>query len=110
MLAVEIESPDNLSIMKPSAALDAHRQEIREIVLAHHASNARVFGSVAQGQDQEGSDLDILIDPTPETTLFDIGAIRFELKMLLGVAVDVITPNGLPEHFRSKVIAEALRI
>ena len=110
MLAVEIESPDNLSIMKPSAALNAHRQEIREIVHAHHACNARVFGSVAQGQDKEGSDLDILIDPTPETTLFDIGAIRFELKKLLGVAVDVITPNALPDQFRSKVIAEALRI
>ena len=109
-LAAGFESPDNLRIMKPSAALDAHRREIREIVLAHHASNARVFGSVAKGLDQEGSDIDILIDPTPETTLFDIGAIRFELKRLLGVAVDVVTPNGIPDQFRSKVIAEALTI
>ena len=69
-----------------------------------------MFGSVAKGLDQEGSDIDILIDPTPETTLFDIGAIRFELKRLLGVAVDVVTPNGIPDQFRSKVIAEALTI
>ena len=109
-LAVGFESPVNLRIMKPSAALNAHRQEIRDIVLAHHARNARVFGSVAMGLDQEGSDLDILIDPTPEITLFDIGAIRFKLKNLLGVAVDVLTPNGLPDKFRSKVIAEALPV
>lgn len=70
--------------MKPSDALHSHRDAIRAIVLAHRARNARGFGSVALGLDQEGSDLDILIDPTPETTLLDIGAIRYELCQLLG--------------------------
>jgi predicted nucleotidyltransferase len=51
--------------------------------------------------------LDLLIDPTPETTLFDIGAIRHELSKLLGVPVDVLTPNALPDNFRALVIAEA---
>ena len=46
-------------------------------------------------------------DPTPETTLFDIGAIRHELGKLLGVPVDVLTPNALPDNFRAKVLAEA---
>jgi predicted nucleotidyltransferase len=66
-----------------------------------------VFGSVLHGKDTDNSDLDILIDPTPETTLFDIGAIRHELGKLLGVSVDVLTPNALPEKFRALVIAEA---
>lgn len=69
--------------------------------------NARVFGSVLHGEDTEDSDLDILIDPTPETTLFDIGAIRHELLQLLGVPVDVLTPKALPEKFRDAVLAEA---
>jgi len=77
------------------------------VVERHRACNARVFGSVLHGNDHEGSDLDILIDPTPETTLFDIGAIRHELLQLLGVQVDVVTPNALPDSFRAKVIAEA---
>ena len=76
-------------------------------MLAHHAQNARVFGSVLFGEDTDASDLDILIDPTPETTLFDIGAIRVELHKLLGVSVDVLTPNSLPESFRAQVLAEA---
>jgi predicted nucleotidyltransferase len=66
-----------------------------------------VFGSVLHGQDTIDSDLDILIDPTPETTLFDIGAIRFELHKLLGVPVDVLTPKALPEKFRASVLKEA---
>lgn len=96
--------------MKPSIAMNAHRAQIRSIVEAHHASNARVFGSVASSTDVEGSDLDVLIDPTLETTLFDIGAIRYKLKQLLGVPVDVLTPNALPEKFRGLVISQALPI
>lgn len=60
-----------------------------------------------RGQDTDGSDLDILIDPTPDTTLLDIGAIRHELGKLLGVPVAVLTPNALPENFRAKVLAGA---
>lgn len=93
--------------MKPSIALKENRAAIRSVVERHRARNARVFGSVLHGDDQEGSDLDILIDPTPETTLLDIGAIRHELLQLLGVNVDVLTPNALPDSFRAKVIAEA---
>ena len=49
----------------------------------------------------------LLVDPTPETTLLDIGAIRHDLSKLLGVSVDVLTPNALPDKFRATVLAEA---
>ncbi len=93
--------------MKPSEALSSNRAQIRRVVESHRACNARVFGSVLHGQDKDGSDLDLLVDPTPETTLFDIGAIRHELGRLLGVPVDVLTPNALPDSFRGQVLAEA---
>ncbi|MDE2353611.1 MAG: nucleotidyltransferase family protein [Betaproteobacteria bacterium] len=96
--------------MKPSQVLELHRADIKRIVSAHRARNARVFGSVIHGEDTENSDLDILIDPTPDTTLFDIGAIRHELLQLLGVPVDVLTPKALPEKFRATVLAEAVPI
>ncbi|WP_425478382.1 nucleotidyltransferase family protein [Xanthomonas hyacinthi] len=91
-------------------ALETHREAIRRIVAAHNAGNPRVFGSVAHGQDSEDSDLDLLIDPTPETSLFDIGAIRHELLQLLGVQVDVMTPKSLPEGFRAEVVAQAVPV
>lgn len=96
-----------LSLMKPSDALNSNRAAIRSVVESHRARNARVFGSVLHGEDTDCSDLDILIDPTPDTTLFDIGAIRHELGKLLGVPVDVLTPNALPDKFRAAVLAEA---
>lgn len=94
--------------MKPSVALTSHREAIRRVVEAHHASNRRVFGSVVRGSDLEGSDLDILVDPTPDTTLLDIGAMRHELLQLLGVPVNVLTPKALPDKFREAVLAEAV--
>ena len=93
--------------MKPSTALNAHRAEIREIVKANRALNPRVFDSVLHGDDRDDSDLDILVDPTPETSLLDIGIIQDALAQLLGVEVDVLTPKALPESIRAAVTAEA---
>lgn len=93
--------------MKPSEALASNRAAIRRVVESHRAGNARVFGSVLQGLDTEGSDLDILVDPMPETTLMDVAAIQVELQDLLGVSVDVLTPRALPEAFRSRILEEA---
>ena len=56
------------------------------------------------------SDLDLLIDPTGQTSLFDIGAIRHELLHLLGVPVDVVTPNALPPRIRGRVLHEAIEL
>jgi predicted nucleotidyltransferase len=78
--------------------------------MAHRATNVRVFGSVIRNEDTDLSDLDLLIDPTPETSLMDIGAIRFELKKLLGINVDILTPNSLPDTFREKVLQESIPV
>ncbi len=93
--------------MRPSEALLLHRTRIREIALSHRVSGVRVFASALHGDDVAGSDLDLLVEPTAQTTLMDIGAIRFELKNLLGLDVDVLTPNSLPASFRAQVLREA---
>jgi len=67
----------------------------------------RVFGSALYGHDSEDSDFDLLVDPTPDTTLMDIGAIRYELRKLLGLSVGVLTRKALPESFRDRILAEA---
>jgi predicted nucleotidyltransferase len=96
--------------MKPSAALEMHREDIRRIVASRRALNPRVFGSVLHGEDTEESDLDILVDTTSRTSLFDLNAISNALEALLGVPVDVLTPKSLPAEWRSQVLAEAKSI
>lgn len=93
--------------MKPSLALQGKQAAIREVVSRYRTANPRVFGSVLHGSDVDGSDLDILVDALPGTTLFDLGGLTEELTDLLGVPVDVRTPQELHEKFREKVVAEA---
>ena len=93
--------------MRPSTALHSHRAAVREIALRYRDRDVSVFGSVLHGADEEGSDLDILVEPTGETTLFDLARIQAEIEALLGVPVDVLTPGALPEKFRDRVLAEA---
>jgi hypothetical protein len=96
--------------MKPSDALRSHRDDIRRVVQAHRARNARVFGSVLHGNDTENSDLDVLVDPLPGATLLDMGAIQIELEEVLGVSVDLLTPGDLPVKYRAQVLKDAVPV
>ncbi len=96
--------------MKPSTALDLHRSTVRIATHRWCAANPRIFGSVLHGTDADGSDLDLLVDALPGTTLFHLGELQLELEELLGVRVDLLTPEDLPAKFRDQVVAEALPV
>lgn len=96
--------------MPPSHALQLHREAVRQLIQKSRVQNPRVFGSVLRGDDKDGSDLDLLVDPTPGTTLFDLGGLQVELEDLLGVPVDLLTPQDLPVRYREKVLREAAPI
>lgn len=91
-----------------SALLDAHREEIRAIVEANRATNPRVFGSVARGENGPDSDLDLLVDGLPGLTLLGLGRMIKQLEELLGVSVDVVETGGGSERFQEAVLAEAV--
>ena len=93
--------------MRPSQALSQHRDAVCQAAARYRVANPRVFGSALHGHDVEGSDLDLLVDPLPGTTLFDLGGLQDELQTLLGVSVDVLTPKDLPPKFRDAVVQEA---
>jgi len=97
--------------MKLSDALEKNRNEIRRIVEFNDARNPRIFGSTVRGEDNEDSDLDILVDPIHgKTTLMSLVSIEIELSSLLGVKVDVQTPLALSERFRNEVLNEAIPV
>ena len=96
--------------MRPSEVLEKNRQAIRDATKRFNAANPRVFGSVARGEDRPDSDLDILVDALPGTTLFDLGGLLEELQDILGVKVDLVTPGGLPDKIKARVLSEASAI
>ncbi len=93
--------------MRPSVVLDVKRSAIREAASRFRVANPPIFDSVLHGTDQDGSDLDLLVDALPGATLFDLGGLQAELESLLGIHVDLLTPADLPPKFRAKVLTEA---
>ena len=90
--------------------LRERRDEILEVAAYHHAGNVRVFGSVARGEEIEGSDIDLLVDMEPGRSLLDQVRLRRAMSQLLGVDVDVITSGGLLERDRRTILQEAVPI
>ncbi|HEY6433885.1 MAG TPA: nucleotidyltransferase domain-containing protein [Acetobacteraceae bacterium] len=93
--------------MKPSEALAAHRDELRELVGRHGLARPRVYGSVLSRADTDESDLDLLVEATARTTLFTLVRLERAAQELLGVRVSILTPGFLPEKFRDRVLAQA---
>lgn len=90
--------------------MEFHKDEINGIVARHHGTSVAIFGSVARGDEQTGSDIDFLVELAPGARPFEILAIGAELERVLGVKVDVGTPGSLRECLRDEVLAEAVRL
>jgi hypothetical protein len=88
--------------------LKSKREDILRIAARRGARNVRLFGSVARGEADVQSDVDILVDMEPGRSLLDLGGLWWELNELLGVKVDVVTANGLRERIRERVLSEAI--
>jgi predicted nucleotidyltransferase len=95
---------------RPSARVDQHRDSIRVLVAKYHAVAPRIFGSVARGDDEPGSDVDLLVDFTDEASLLDEIGLRLALSDLLQVEVDVVGADSLSGQARERVLREAVAV
>jgi uncharacterized protein len=93
-------------------ALEELLKEKREAILCvcakHGAHNVRVFGSVARGEADEQSDIDLLVEFDPGRSLLDHAALWLELQDLLGCKVDVLSDRGIKPRIRERVLREAI--
>jgi Predicted nucleotidyltransferases len=86
----------------------AKRDEILQVCAKYGARNVRVFGSVARGEADEQSDIDLLVEFEPNRSLLDHAGLWVELQELLGVKVDVVSERGLKPRIRQRVLQEAI--
>jgi predicted nucleotidyltransferase len=94
--------------MSLNELLQEKREDILRFANRRGASNVRIFGSVARGEADSKSDIDILVDLEPGRNLLDLGGLLMDLQDLLGHNVDVVTERGLRERIRERVLREAI--
>lgn len=94
--------------MSLNRLLQEKREDILQVAARRGATNVRIFGSVARGEDDERSDIDFLVDMEPGRSIFDLGGLLMELQDLLGHQVDVVTERGLRARIKEEVLREAV--
>jgi len=90
------------------AEVRAHRNEIVEVGIRHGVTDIRVFGSVARGEADERSDLDLLVGVCPGRNLFDLASFAIDVEDLLGIFTQVVTERGIKARIRARVLSEAV--
>ena len=88
--------------------LKSRREEILSIAARHGARNVRVFGSVARGEDDDKSDIDLLVEFESGRSLLDHAGLWLELQDLLGCKVDVVSERGIKPRIRERILREAV--
>jgi hypothetical protein len=87
--------------------LQARRDELIALASKHKAENLRVFGSVARGEANENSDVDLLVHFQPGASLFDLIHLIDDTSALINTKVDVVSDGGLSPYLAKRILAEA---
>ena len=96
--------------MVTMAHIQAHHDEILRLAEKYGAYSVRMFGSVARGESDETSDLDILVRMSPDRSLVDRIMLIQDLQDLLHISVDVVNEQALHKEIRDEVLAEAVAL
>lgn len=86
-----------------TVTVEEHREQILAAAARHGARNVRIFGSVARGDDEPVSDLDLLVEMAADRSLLDLVA----LEALLQRPVDVVTEQSLAPAIRERIRSDA---
>jgi predicted nucleotidyltransferase len=102
------KSGGDINVTELSKDLQQQKARILEIAHQYHANNIRVFGSVVRGEERGDSDIDLLVDFMPGTTLLDQVGLIDALSTALGRKVDVVSERALNKYLRQRVLQEAV--
>ncbi len=90
------------------ALIETHRQQLVELAHRHGVSNLRVFGSMARGDADDSSDVDLLVTLPAGTSGLALGGLLMDAQDLLGRPVVVLTESALHPALRDQVLGTCI--
>ena len=88
----------------------SRRTLVRRLAQVSHIRDVAVFGSVARREERPDSDIDLLVDPTDEATLFDLAQFAIDLEQVFGRTVDVLSRASLRDNDDREILADAVPV
>jgi predicted nucleotidyltransferase len=86
------------------------RERILPFLLERGVLRAGVFGSFARGEEEKDSDLDLLVELPPGSSLLDLVGLQLDLAEELGFQVDAHTYGSLHPLLRETILRDEVRI
>ena len=90
--------------------IETHRHRLIELARQRGIGNLRVFGSMARGDDDADSDVDLLVTLPPGASALALGGLLMDAQDLLGRRVDVVTEPALHPALRERVLASCIAL
>ena len=105
--AVAMSTP-TAATLRLRAVLAQHAEQVQQVLARYGASNPRLFGSVARGDAEEDSDVDLMVEllPGAGNDLLRVAGLTEELGHILGVRVDVVTGSLLRKEVSATALAD----
>lgn len=88
--------------------LTSKKEELNSLAQKYGAHNIRIFGSVARGEETEGSDIDLLVEMDEDASLLDLSLLKNDLEDMLGKTIDITTPPALHPMLAESILKEAV--
>lgn len=87
-----------------------YKPQILASAKANNIDSVKVFGSIAKGNSNEGSDIDFLVTLTPDSSGWDIGGFYSDVRELVGKDIDVVTENSIHPYIKKQILEEAISL
>ena len=97
--------------MKTTAEIKRLLHQFKPLIQQkYQISDLGLFGSYVRGEQNEDSDVDVLIDYLEAPSLVQLVDLEFYISELLGIKADVVTKEGLKPRYRERILAEVVYV
>ncbi len=90
--------------------IDEIKRKILSILKRYNVKRAGIFGSIARGEENEESDIDILVEIMGRMSLLDFAGLKLELEEALGQRVDLGEYSTIKPIIKEQILSEEVSI
>lgn len=86
------------------------KQKIVPVLQKNGVISSSIFGSYARGEERPNSDIDLLVEMAPNSTIIDLSGLKQDLEEALSKKVDVVTTGAINSRLKPYIEKDLVSI